>query len=497
MFRLKSSFFIYFTAALLVSLYAREVIGSSPLACAVFLSAGGFGIALSALSSSGAKRAGGMVVAISIGLLFGASLGMRMKNDERASFTGIDGASVTSFRGTCVSDSYPLSAREGIAVLIDLSGVGSEKLGARADAEGRVLVFLDSGDKFYAGEVVELDGRLSPYGKNPGVGFSANASYSGIIRLGFDSPVSRLRRDIVKGLNATIDAIGYPASGFFRALFLGAREDLADDLADAFRTTGTLHVLALSGMHVALVFALVSFVLSPFFGKRFRLVVSAATVALYVFVAGASPSLVRAAIMIGTFAAAKLLDRETDPINILAISAAVIAIADPVSVYSLSFELSYLAMLGIFVMGDPLAKAARGILPQFIALPVAYSIGAQVFTMPLVIQSFGIVYLQGIAVTLILGPVITLFLGGGIVSLPLLAAPLYPLHGLLAFAFDLTYRTVLAITEFFSGFGGVRIGWWWGIPVLFLAVLVPFVVDVKAVQRRLFPRGDRIAAGGI
>jgi ComEC/Rec2-related protein len=493
MVRLKSSFFICFTLSLIISLYFRDILRMIPFLFAACIVIGATGITLVSFSHDRARKWGMAVIALAIGFLFGSALDTRITNEANAAFTGIDTQRVTSFAGTCLADSTPLSSGEGTVVMVGLTSVRSIGLGASAAARGRVIVFVKGGEKLYAGERLECVGNLSLYEKAVGIDFSSGVSSIGYERLGYDSVFAGLRAAIVSGIDSLIAKMGYPASGFFKALFIGAKEDLESEMADSFKTTGTLHILALSGTHVGLIFALVNIALSPFVAKKPRLVASVAVTALYVFIAGASPSLVRAAIMIGTYAVAKLMDRETDPLNILAISAAIILLVDPLAAYSLSFQLSYLAMLGIFIIGDPIAKLARAYMPGFLAMSIAYSIGAQIFTLPLVIQSFGIFYAQGIVVTLILGPLTTIFLAGGIISLFALAAPLYPLHDAIRFVVGGVYELVFRIAEFFSGFGGITIEWSWPIGLIFIAILVPFIFNLKAIRQGITHLKSRTA----
>jgi ComEC/Rec2-related protein len=479
MLKIKPLPLICFYLALVLSLYLGGFLRNFPIFAFIAVCAGGAGISLFLLAHPAFRKSGMIVIALSLGFLFGIALDTRMTYDRRAYFTGVELAKVSSYKGTCTTDSVPYAEKKGSMLTLDLASVYSRELGASAKARGRVLVFADSVDKFYAGEMVEITGKLSIAKNQSSANLSGGASISDIKRTGFDSIITDGRHRTIGLLNGLIEKMGYPASSLFRALFLGAREDLSEEISESFKTTGTLHILALSGMHVGLIYSLINLLCAPFLSKRQRLAASIAVISIYVYIAGASPSLLRAGLMILALGAGKMLDRETNPLNLLALSAVIILLVDPASAFSLSFQLSYLAMLGIFIIGDPIARFLRPYMPGFIGVPIAYSIGAQVFTIPLIVSCFGIVYFQGFIVTLILGPLITIFLAGGILSLFVFAFPVYAVHDLLGFIFGRLYEIIFLITHFFSTLGGVNLGWSPVYPIIFALILFPFVLDPK------------------
>lgn len=134
-------------------------------------------------------------------------------------------------------------------------------------------------------------------------------------------------------------------------LVLGITDGLDDELLSAYRATGTLHVLAVSGLHVGILYGIVLLILTPLNklkrGPWLAAVISIAILWAYAFVTGLSPSVLRAVTMFSFVAIAKPGGHRTNIYNTLAVSAFLILWYDPFFVMSVGFQLSYLAVLGI------------------------------------------------------------------------------------------------------------------------------------------------------
>ncbi len=173
------------------------------------------------------------------------------------------------------------------------------------------------------------------------------------------------------------------------ALILGVTDGLDDELLSAYKATGTLHVLAVSGLHVGILYGLVLFILKPI--SRFKYgpwaVACISIVALwgYAFVTGLSPSVLRAVTMFSFVALAKPAGRRTNIYNTLAASAFCILLVDPFLIMSVGFQLSYLAVLGIVYIQQGLYnlwEPANSVLDEIWKLSCV-SIAAQLATFPI------------------------------------------------------------------------------------------------------------------
>ncbi len=135
------------------------------------------------------------------------------------------------------------------------------------------------------------------------------------------------------------------------ALVLGVKDGLDQELLNAYAATGSMHVLAVSGLHVGIVYWIILLLSKPFqqmrSAKWILLAFSLCILWSYAFVTGLSPSVLRAVTMFSFVAAARPLSRKTNIYNTLAASAFCLLLYDPFLIMSLGFQLSYLAVLGI------------------------------------------------------------------------------------------------------------------------------------------------------
>ena len=175
--------------------------------------------------------------------------------------------------------------------------------------------------------------------------------------------------------------------GVAEALALGWKGDIERDTRAHYRDAGLAHMLAVSGLHVGLLAAMVG---AAFFwtgrerrGRVVRGAVQLAAVWLYVLITGMAPSTVRAALMFSMFIVAAVVGRRTPPLNLLALAAIVMLVADPLLIYDVGWQLSFSAVAGI-LLAQPAIKALRSPLLQAAAVSVA----ATLATMPVVMATF-------------------------------------------------------------------------------------------------------------
>lgn len=147
--------------------------------------------------------------------------------------------------------------------------------------------------------------------------------------------------------------------GVAKALLLGDKADLDQETMRIFSNTGSMHVLAVSGLHVGLLLMMFQKVLLLFarwISKRQALLLSLILVWVYGFLSGASPSVMRAVVMFTILAYGKLIYRKTVAVNSLCLSAIILFVWDPWVIFDIGFQLSYGAMFGIFLLYQPLVE---------------------------------------------------------------------------------------------------------------------------------------------
>ena len=142
------------------------------------------------------------------------------------------------------------------------------------------------------------------------------------------------------------------------ALVLGVTDGLDNELQNAYAASGAMHVLAVSGLHVSIIYGILLFFFRPLgkgvAGQWCIAIISLILLWAYAFITGLSPSVLRAVAMFSFVAIAKPVGRTTNIYNTLAASAFCLLLYDPYLVMSVGFQLSYLAVFGIVYMQRPL-----------------------------------------------------------------------------------------------------------------------------------------------
>ena len=260
-----------------------------------------------------------------------------------------------------------------------------------------------------------------------------------------------------------------PSSALLAAVLLGDRHHLTAEQVAGFRRAGALHLLALSGLHVGLVYllavsvgralAVAGMAVAPRWQRGWVAaagLLGVAAVFLYVELAGARPSLARATTMLALARLAAAAGRHPGAVNVLALSALVLVATDPRSVHELSFQLSYAALLGILLAGPALARRLPGVLPPGARAAAGMAAGAQLATLPLVLATFGRAHPIGLLSGLVLVPCTALFLWAGIGALALSALTGGALDPLTRVPLHLLYSALAMLNSLFGHAPGVR-----------------------------------------
>ncbi len=179
-----------------------------------------------------------------------------------------------------------------------------------------------------------------------------------------------------------------------KALTLGIKDELDNDLRNAYAAAGAMHVLAVSGLHVGIIFLIVAAVFKKWRkqrnGRIAFTVVSLFILWFYAFVTGLSPSVLRAATMFSFIIIAQAMKRRTNIYNTVAASSFVLLCINPFLLFSVGFQLSYLAVVGIVFFQPKIYRILQFKHPFFdkIWAITAVSIAAQLATAPLGILYF-------------------------------------------------------------------------------------------------------------
>lgn len=188
-----------------------------------------------------------------------------------------------------------------------------------------------------------------------------------------------LRRPVERAFTAAARP-GSPGVALARALVLGDGSDLPEDWKRGLRLSGLYHLLSVSGVHVALLGALVA-AASAFFPRGVRLGLVLAALALYVLLVGPLPPLLRSAVMGALVVAALLVERPPALANALAAAVLLFLALDPKAVDDLSFVLSAVATAGLFHLAPAIASRLPARLGK-VGQGIAASLAAQIATLP-------------------------------------------------------------------------------------------------------------------
>lgn len=261
-----------------------------------------------------------------------------------------------------------------------------------------------------------------------------------------DSFIDRLRENARSWCRAALSSTGGESSGFVRALLLGMKEDLQSRESLAFKNAGCSHVLALSGQHLSILASLVSLLLKKPLGKRPAAWFSLVFALLFVWVAGASPSLLRSLLMVLISALLDRLDRVQSGVSVLSLTFILALALDPAAARSLSFTLSYLAIFGLAVLSPAYEYSLGKRLWPWLARPLAAGLAAQTATIPLLAASFGLVQGAGLPASILSGPLVLVITWGALLLAPVsfLFPAARPVTTLLA---DLPYRLLMLVME--------------------------------------------------
>jgi len=180
-----------------------------------------------------------------------------------------------------------------------------------------------------------------------------------------------------------------PTAGFMKGLLLGVRDDLDPEQFRSFSQIGLTHILAISGLHVAIYVGALLWLLGrlPISRER-RLELAMAAVPVYVVLTGLSPSVVRAGLMavIALYAARRRLLK--DGLHILAAAALLMLLWEPFYLFNVSFQLSFAVTAGLIVFTPRAMELLRSIRPQPLRSAVAVTVVAQGVSFPLTIAYF-------------------------------------------------------------------------------------------------------------
>ena len=315
---------------------------------------------------------------------------------------------------------------------------GSEKTQMVVDVldSGKILVFTDKYFPAKFGDTVKIEGIIKipekfndfdyrGYLAKDGISMIVSFPEIEIIRSQntFIGRVYDFKKDLAQRIK---DNLPSDSSPILEAMILGNDQMMDKELKDKLSKSGLSHVIAISGSHIV-IFSAMLFEVLIFFGlwRKQALLGSIIFTVLYIFLVGMPASGVRAGIMVGLLFLAQLISRQSFNLRTLVIAASIMLLFNPLLLrFDLGFQLSFVAVLGIILIApvinkwlDIIFRGKVAWLQEIIAMTVA----AQLFTLPLLISSFGYFSLVSLLSNIVVLPITPLLMALGIL-VPFLGA---------------------------------------------------------------------------
>lgn len=208
----------------------------------------------------------------------------------------------------------------------------------------------------------------------------------------FDKWLIRARMGVLSILRKNIKDT--QTLGLAEALLIGYRDDLDKTLIQSYSNTGVVHIIAISGLHLAMLYGLLLVLLRPF--QRFRWMVYIKPVFIlsilwgFSFIAGAAPSILRCTVMFTFIIIGETINKRSNIYNNLAASAFTILLFSPYSLWDVGFQLSYAAVLGIVLFEKHIQNSlffTNKLLKKVWEL-LSITLSAQVLTLPIILYYF-------------------------------------------------------------------------------------------------------------
>ncbi len=485
MIRGKLTYLFWFAAALWGSIFFASLVPRVIFLLAGFIFAA-FSVPLLDCKVSRSRRSGLALLFVGLGFVVGflrspeALHGFaEPAHGGLSAYTAVRPERVTSFAGILKEDSSstPNPSGKTTRYSVRLEQVVSAHPPVRAEAAASVLVLAADGPVLFRGREITVVSSLHRNREPGAYDYISRAKPDQIYAGEYRQRLHRRRAAVLSELHVRFQQLEPETAVLAEALLLGRREEIDPVLYERFRRSGSLHLLALSGLHLGILYGFV-YLVFRFLRKRIRTIVASSAMLFYLFLVGWRPSLERATAMLLITAVGFSLDRELQPLNILSLAAALLVIARPYYAFDLSFQLSFLALLGILLAGPYLFRIFQPYLPAFIGWPLAISLGAQIGTAPILLAYFGVLYPVGVPAAVLLIPLVTLFLGAGLVFF-LLSAVSFPLISWIARVVELVYRCIVLALDLFSRAPALYIhwrSWYW---LFFVVLLIPPLIELS------------------
>lgn len=316
--------------------------------------------------------------------------------------------------------------------------------------KGSVLVRAPRNTPARQGDIIQATGYLTTAGRIDTFNYQAYLNQQGVHSImnqarvdiinhhpphPIQQALSTLRDQVETFINRIIPE---PQAGFINAIITGNRRGISPEVSEAFQTVGTAHLIAISGFNMVIIAGMVHSILQAVFPQRrwLPVLISCAVILTYGVFAGATPPVMRAALMSSLYFIGRGFDRRTFTPASTAFAVLLISLHNPLALWDIGFQLSLFAVLGLTFLTEPLtmltqralmiilSSRSSQTLTQIIQAPIIVTLSAQLAVTPLLLLHFGQINSAFLIVNALIIPVqpaILAFSWLGILSAPFLS----------------------------------------------------------------------------
>lgn len=226
--------------------------------------------------------------------------------------------------------------------------------------------------------------------------------------------------DLKQNFKEIIDkSMSYPESEILSAMLLGLRREIPEEISDNFSRAGLSHIIAISGLHITIIAGILMFILLGFGLKRKRAFwLSTLGLVGFLFLIGFRPSSIRAGIMGWLAMLALSIGRLNQSLRAFTLAAFILLLFNPLLIWDVGFQLSFLAVLGIIFFKDGIEKILVKIkIPNWINIRtiLAMTLAAQIMVLPLIVYCFGTLSLIAPLANILVLPILEIIMIGGLI----------------------------------------------------------------------------------
>lgn len=388
-------------------------------------------------------------------------------------------------------------------------------------ASGMILLWLTKNSRVNYGDQLQVQGKLTTPDENNGFSYKNYLARQGIyglmtfprvrlISYRAGNPFFSILYDLRETAYQTLrQMIPMPEAAVLAGILLGMENDIPEYLYQAYQASGTAHILIISGFNIAILSAIIARFFRRLLPYGWDALAATATIIVYTLLVGAEPPVVRAAIMGIVALPAYLLGRRSIHLNVLAFSAALMLFFSPSLLQDISFQLSFMATLGIMVFSDPMKEIVNKVFfkessreepSKWISWINEYllvTLAAQIAVLPVLLSHFEFLSLVTLPANLLILPIQPLVMGlGGIALITgLVFLPVGSIIGKIAWL-PVYFSDQIALWMGSLPFAMLRTSskWSWFAWAMLIALLIPALWFHFHYSLRNFKRAEKSAS---